>query len=246
VGGIAINGTASVTLLPGVYFMQGGGFTVSGKGSVTDNGAGVLLVNAPAGPGDVISITSHGSVSLTASSALTGSLAPYNHIVIFQDPASANTVTVTGQANLTVSGTLYAPAALLQIGGNGVAVVNTDTNPTGGQVIVFDAKIVGNGALTINADPPASAAATVSTAVSVSDNSLRQAALMLEGGQHSSGPIAAPSAVAGMSRSAAAPAAAELAYLFHMGGPAALSGAAESTPPDYWLAPGIDPLAFLL
>src|SRR5262249_3981964 len=164
-------------------------------------------------------------------------------IVIFQDPASANPVTVTGQANLTVSGTLYAPAALLQIGGNGTAVVSTDTNPTGGQVIVFDAKIVGNGALTINADPPAAAAATVSTAA-VSDNSLRQVALILERGQHSSGPIAAPSAVAGMNRTAAAPVAAELSYLFHTGGPAvALSGAAEVAPPDYWLAPGIDRLA---
>src|SRR5262249_40605134 len=153
VGGIAINGTASVTLLPGVYYMQGGGFTVSGKGSVT--GTGVLLVNAPAASSDVISVTSQGSVSLTASSALTGSLAPYNHIALFQDPASANTVSVSAQANLTVIGTLYAPGALLKINGNGTAVVSTDTNSTGGQVIVFDAVITGNGALTINADPAA-------------------------------------------------------------------------------------------
>jgi hypothetical protein len=152
VGGIAIDGTASVTLLGGVYYMQGGGFKVSGTGSVA--GTGVLLVNAPAGPGDVISITGQGNVSLTAPEGLTGSLAAYNHIVIFQDPASANTVTVTGQASLAASGTLYAPAALLKINANGTAVVSTDTNPTGGQVIVFDAQVTTNGALTINADPP--------------------------------------------------------------------------------------------
>jgi hypothetical protein len=151
VGGIAIDGTASVTLLPGLYYMQGGGFRVSGNGSVT--GTGVLLVNAPAGPSDVIKITGQGSVSLTAPGGLTGTLAAYNHIVIFQDPTSANTVSVTGQASLTVSGTLYAPAALLKIN-DGTAVVSTDTNPTGGQVIVLDAQITGNGALTINADPP--------------------------------------------------------------------------------------------
>jgi hypothetical protein len=153
IGGITIDGTAAVALLPGVYYMNGGGFKVSGHGSVTDNGAGVLLVNAPASPSDVISLTSRGSMSLTAPSGLTGAYAAYNHIVIFQDPASTNTVSVAGQASLTVSGTLYAPAALLKINGNGSAVVSTDTNPTGGQVIVFDAMVTENGALTINADP---------------------------------------------------------------------------------------------
>src|SRR5262249_9823897 len=177
VGGITIDGTASVTLLPGVYFMSGGGFLVSGHGSVTDNGAGVLLVNAPAGPNDVISITGQGSVPLTASSSLTGAYAAYNHIAIFQDRASANPVTVTGaSASLMVSGTLYAPAALLKINGNGTAVVSTDTNSTGGQVIVFDAMVTTNGVLTINADPAgpmAVAAAPVSASLGAVDNSLR-------------------------------------------------------------------------
>jgi hypothetical protein len=153
IGGILVDGTASVSLLPGVYYMKGGGFLVSSSGSVS--GKGVLLVNAPAKATDVISITGQGSVSLTASSSLPGAYAAYDHIVIFQDPASTNTVTVTGTtASLTASGTLYAPAALLKIDGNGAVVVSTDTNPTGGQVIVFDAKVATNGVLTINADPP--------------------------------------------------------------------------------------------
>jgi hypothetical protein len=168
VGGIAIDGTASVTLLAGVYYMQGGGFSVSGNGSVTDKGAGVVLVNAPAGPSDVISITGQGSMSLTASSSLTGAYAAYDHIAIFQDPASANAITVTGaSASLTASGTLYAPGALLKIDGKGKVVVSTDTNPTGGQVIVFDTTVSVNGALTINADPPNSSVPATAFAATV-------------------------------------------------------------------------------
>jgi hypothetical protein len=244
VGGIAIDGTAAVTLLPGVYFMNGGGFSVSGHGSVT--GTGVLLVNAPAKPSDVISITGQGSVSLTASSTLTGAYAPYDHIVIFQDPASANTVTVAGQASLTASGTLYAPAALLMISGNGTAVVSTDTNPTGGQVIVFDAKVTGNGVLTINADPAgpvAIAAAPVSASLGADDNSLRQVSLVLTGGQSLAGvslpsPLVAP-APAGTP--AATPSAAGAAYLFNTGTTAvALSGASAGGQADDWLAASLD------
>ena len=58
--------------------------------------------------------------------------------------------------------------------GNGSATVSTDTKPTGGIVVAFEAMITGNGNLTINADPPdfavpadaasASATATASAA----------------------------------------------------------------------------------
>jgi len=44
VGGIDISGKASVSLAAGIYYLQGGGFTVSGQASVT--GANVLLFNA--------------------------------------------------------------------------------------------------------------------------------------------------------------------------------------------------------
>src|SRR5262249_62189862 len=79
-GGIAVDGTASVTLTSGIYYMNGGGFSVSGQGSVT--GSGVLIVNAPTGPSDQITFASQASVNLTAISGLTGALAVYNHMTI--------------------------------------------------------------------------------------------------------------------------------------------------------------------
>jgi hypothetical protein len=176
-GGIEVTGDGSVTLLPGIYYMNGGGFSVSGQGSVTDNGSGVLIVNAPTGPSDRIQFDGQASVSLAAISGLTGGLAAYNHFTIFQDPASDNTVMITGQASLTMTGVLYAPGALLKIDGDGSAVVSTDTNPTGGIVVAFDAMVTGNGALTINADPPDFA--VPADAGSVSATATASAAAML-------------------------------------------------------------------
>ena len=151
-GGIQVTGQGSVKLLPGIYYLNGGGLSVSGHGTIT--GTNVLIVNAPHGPNDVISFTGQAIVNLTASAGLTGANAAYNGITIFQDPASANTVTVTGQARLTMTGVLYAADALLKIDGNGNTVVSTDTPNTGGEVIVRDTMVTGNGVLTINADPP--------------------------------------------------------------------------------------------
>jgi hypothetical protein len=47
VGGIQVTG-GTVTLNPGVYYMEGGGFAVSGSGSVYGNG--VMLYNDPVRP----------------------------------------------------------------------------------------------------------------------------------------------------------------------------------------------------
>jgi hypothetical protein len=153
-GGITITGSSPVTLLPGVYYMNGGGFVVSGLGSVT--GTGVLIVNAPQAPTDVISITGQGSVNLTAPTGLTDGLAAYNGITIMQDPASANPISVVGQGSLTMTGTLYAPAALLRLDGNGNATVSAffaGHLSLGGIVAVADAMVTVKASLTINADP---------------------------------------------------------------------------------------------
>jgi hypothetical protein len=159
VGGIVIDGTASVTLSGGVYYMKGGGFSVSGQATVTGNG--VLLVNAPASSSDTISITGQANVTLTASNSLPDGYSKYDGIAVFQDPASTNTILVTGQPgehpSLTVTGTVYAPKALLQIDGNGNVVVSAFTgaySTVGGVVVVNEAMVTGNGDLTINADPP--------------------------------------------------------------------------------------------
>jgi hypothetical protein len=162
-------------------------------------------------------------VSLTAPTGLTGAYAAYNGLTIFQDPASANPVTVTGQGSLTMTGTLYAPQALLKIDGNGNAVVSAFSAgqlSLGGVVVAFDAMVTGNGALTINADPPPSAASAAATTAAPSsagagivpfavlgastssggsvpgeDELLRQTSLLLTGGQQADGNSPSPAPV---------------------------------------------------
>ena len=90
VGGIHISGPATVTLEPGIYYLKGGGFSVSGQATVVtgsvsslDTGAGLLIYNASGNsPGDSISISGQASVKLTEPTTGT-----YQGISLFQAQA---------------------------------------------------------------------------------------------------------------------------------------------------------------
>src|SRR5206468_2452122 len=63
-GGINVSGTGSLTLAPGIYYMDGGGFSFAGQGSLF--GEGVMIYNNPGnGNADGISVTGQGSIQLT-------------------------------------------------------------------------------------------------------------------------------------------------------------------------------------
>jgi PKD repeat protein len=217
VGGIRITG-GNVTLNPGVYYMQGGGFSVTGKGSVT--GMNVLIVNAPSKSSDTITITCQGSVTLTALAGGTD-----KGVVILQDPNSSNTVKITGQGAVTLTGVVYVPDALVQITGNGNVTINPGPGtatlpPILGALIAFDLKVDGNGVLTINPDdPPAAAMMATTMAGSIGAPTTGSSPLLLVFGQ----PITAPSATSatvttsGGTTPAATPTIAASAYLFNTG-----------------------------
>ena len=59
-GGIHVSGTASVTLLPGVYYLQGGGLWVLGRAKLS--GTGVTIYNAPKTAADQVLIATTDSV----------------------------------------------------------------------------------------------------------------------------------------------------------------------------------------
>jgi hypothetical protein len=162
VGGIAISGQGQVTLSPGVYYLLGGGFSISDQGSVS--GTGVTIINVPAGPGDTISVSGQGSLNLTAPTS-----GPFQGVVLFQDPASGNGVHFTGQAAVTLAGVVYVPAALVSIDGNANVTINvgpgTAVAPPSilGALIAYDLKVDGNGVLTINPDDPPSGPMTAAS-----------------------------------------------------------------------------------
>jgi hypothetical protein len=138
-GGINVTG-GSLTMAPGIYIMDGGGFGFSGQGNLTAQG--VMIVNLPTSNADTISITGSGVIQL---SPLTSGI--YQGISLWQQRSSTNTLTLAGGgAGSDLEGTFYAQHGTLKVsGGNGLAV--------GSQYISWDLNIMGGGGLFINWNP---------------------------------------------------------------------------------------------
>jgi Flp pilus assembly protein TadG len=141
-GGISITGQVNVVLRPGVYYMQGGGFSYGGQGNLTGNG--VMIYNAPQANSDTISLTGNGNVNISPPTSGT-----YQGITFFQDRTSTTPMNVSGSGNgtMTMSGTFYAASADLSVQGNGT------NNVIGSQYISYTLTLGGNGAFNVNWSP---------------------------------------------------------------------------------------------
>ena len=137
-GGIQVTG-GNLTLAPGIYYMDGGGFSFSGTGSLT--APGVMIVNAPQSNSDTISITGTGAINL---SPMTTGL--YQGLSLWQTRASTNTLTVSGGGSGSVTGTFYAQHGTLKVSGSGGSSV-------GSQYISWDVTLSGNGNFSITWSP---------------------------------------------------------------------------------------------
>jgi Flp pilus assembly protein TadG len=134
-GGITVTGLGSLSLEPGIYYMDGGGFDFSGQGNL--NAQGVMIFNGPKLSSDTVSITGTGSIIMSPPQDGT-----YTGLTLFQDRESTNTMTVSGGGYMYISGTFYTANGLLQVGGNGNSKV-------GSQYISRLLDVVGTGGLLI-------------------------------------------------------------------------------------------------
>jgi Flp pilus assembly protein TadG len=140
-GGITITGQANVTMLPGVYYMDGGGFSFGGQGNLIANG--VMIYNAPKGPSHSISISGSGGGSVTMTPPTSGL---YQGLTLFQNRSAENELSVTGNGGFSIKGTFYAAGALMKVGGGGNSQI-------GSQYISNNLSIVGNGGMKIDYNP---------------------------------------------------------------------------------------------
>lgn len=133
VGGIQATG-GTLNLDPGVYYMQGGGFSISGQANVY--GSGVMIYNAPTSNSDVVSLAGGGNIVL--SPMMSG---PYQGVLLFQDRNSTNTVSVSGSSSgtFTITGAFYTANGMLSVTGNGVQ------QTLGSQYISSTLQLGGNG-----------------------------------------------------------------------------------------------------
>jgi hypothetical protein len=131
VGGLSFSGQTSVTMAPGIYYMQGGGFSMAGQGNLY--AAGVMIFSTGG-----LSITGNGSVTLSPPTS-----GIYKGISYFQQRSSSATAKVAGNGLYNVTGTVYVAGGLTDLQGNGDASVAS-------QVVTLLMKSGGNGATNIN------------------------------------------------------------------------------------------------
>src|SRR4029077_1493333 len=107
--------SGKIVMNPGVYIIAGGGFTVTNSGSAT--GAGVMIYNAgsnfPSTGGNFGGMTFNTGGTINLSPPTTGT---YAGVLLFQARDNARAMSLSGTGSMTLSGTIYAPVALLSLG----------------------------------------------------------------------------------------------------------------------------------
>ena len=118
---IEVGGNATLTMMPGIYVIRGGGFTVSSDAIVT--GTGVMIYNAgskfPAAGGQFGSFTISGGEGEGVVRLTPPQTGPYAGVAIFQSRDNTRPLAPTSFAFVSMGGGLiYAPAAQLQLRGD--------------------------------------------------------------------------------------------------------------------------------
>lgn len=157
-GGWDITGHPDLVLAPGIYVIAGGGIKFTGGDiSSVQGGAGapapVMIFNTD----NPVSKTGQGPLTLNSSGDLLLhglELGPYKGILVWNDGKGSNptaAVSLGGQANLDISGTIYSPKGFVKLeGGGGVA---GSTNKASVQIIAWQFDIGGNFTLDMPYDP---------------------------------------------------------------------------------------------
>ena len=146
-GGLEVDKGRTAYLMPGIYWIGGGGLTVKGGASIVSIGTttdakpdvttapcalattpdtlcgGVMIYNSklPGAPGGAFTLDGSGATMKLASLDLPTSdpNAIYNTMVIYQDRTVTSPVTLNGSASSTnVEGIIYVPAAQNKLNGN--------------------------------------------------------------------------------------------------------------------------------
>lgn len=138
-GGISLSGKATAEMRPGIYYLDGGGFSVSGQASVS--GSDLLLYNAPRLASDRIQFSGNGIISLKAARSGT-----YLGILVFQRRDADVRMDIVGNADSYYEGMFYAASSEVKVSGNGVCFV-------GSQYISRLLEVRGNGDLRILWNP---------------------------------------------------------------------------------------------
>jgi len=121
IGGISISSQPNITFAPGIYYLQGGGLTMSG-GSSSFTATGVMIYNGVSSAGATGSITVSGGGTVVQSPPTSGA---YYGMSIFQDRSSTQKVTLSGGSGWNFTGTVYAASAHIDVSGGSGATMGS-------------------------------------------------------------------------------------------------------------------------
>jgi 6-phosphogluconolactonase (cycloisomerase 2 family) len=149
---ISVSGNGRLTLQPGIYVILGGGIAFSGNAIVT--GTNVFLYisgnNYPNPGGSFGSFSASGNANITLSPPAAGQ--PYAGLLLFQARDNTKAITLSDNASLGSSGTIYAASAGLVLSGN--AKLHDS-------LVVSTLNVSGNGISAPSSQPGAPPVATV-------------------------------------------------------------------------------------
>ncbi len=108
--------TEQVTMKPGVYYVDGGGFEL--KGDATLNASGVMIYNTGKRG---FKVTTKGNVTISPPTS-----GAYKGISLFQDPTKKSKVEFSKQNHLDISGIVYAPRSEVKFKKSDVDITGGD------------------------------------------------------------------------------------------------------------------------
>jgi Flp pilus assembly protein TadG len=117
--GLNISG-GNVTMQSGIYYIEGGTFSVSGNATLTSQSPGVTIVltSTVAAPSSFATVNISGNANLNLTALATGTT---RGLVFFQDPAqpAGATENLSGNGNISLTGAVYFPNETIDLSGNG-------------------------------------------------------------------------------------------------------------------------------
>jgi hypothetical protein len=129
-GGITVSGYAQLTLSPGIYILNGGGFNISGSASITGTNVMFFLTGQNGYTNAPLNVSGSATISLTAPSSGT-----YQSILFYQDRTAtySSTNSITSSAPSTCTGTFYFPTTQMTVSGTILTLT--------GKMVVWDLSV---------------------------------------------------------------------------------------------------------
>jgi len=117
--GITVSGSASVTMNPGQYIIDGGSLAVEGSGTLSGSNVTIILTKKLTSSYPTVSVSGAASLNLTAPTGNTSNL--FNGIAIYQDPnaPSSGINSIVGSGILNITGIISFPNQTLAFTGAG-------------------------------------------------------------------------------------------------------------------------------